>query len=353
MEVALTNDTPAFHWSQVQSEDFAEYVANLRAIGCPENSIRDIIRGALADTFLERRRALMEPVQKEYWNLIVHGMGAFRARTRKEIEQLSKETMEKAEALVSAQPKARRPSRRHSEIASFLPKDKQRQFVELNHQFDEMQQAVPPERGQQGAGRAEKLQEIQRQRDQAIQALLTPEELAEYRLRTSRFAGVGSNLVGLELSVDELRTMARTYQQFAAADGGLNRNDPDYAAKLAEQKEARRQRDEAVKTLLGEERFADYQRAGDSGYQQIYQVAERYQLPRETAAQVDDVRKAALEAAKQVRGNSALSNEERLAALQQIQLETSAALNQTFGSRAAATYQERDGGWVRSLAEDR
>ena len=32
-----------FHWSQIESTDYRTYVANLRSIGCPEPTIRDII----------------------------------------------------------------------------------------------------------------------------------------------------------------------------------------------------------------------------------------------------------------------------------------------------------------------
>ena len=33
----------SFHWSQLESTNFLDYVANLRAIGCPEPTIRDLI----------------------------------------------------------------------------------------------------------------------------------------------------------------------------------------------------------------------------------------------------------------------------------------------------------------------
>jgi hypothetical protein len=38
--VAGTND---FRWEQLESEDYRAYIARLRAIGCPEQTIRDII----------------------------------------------------------------------------------------------------------------------------------------------------------------------------------------------------------------------------------------------------------------------------------------------------------------------
>jgi len=48
--VAPTLSAPAprpFHWGQIESTDYAVYVANLRSIGCPEQTIRDIISADL------------------------------------------------------------------------------------------------------------------------------------------------------------------------------------------------------------------------------------------------------------------------------------------------------------------
>src|SRR5262245_45431219 len=39
---AVTRTAP-FHWSDLESTDYHQYIANLRAIGCPEQTIRDII----------------------------------------------------------------------------------------------------------------------------------------------------------------------------------------------------------------------------------------------------------------------------------------------------------------------
>jgi hypothetical protein len=33
----------AFHWRMIESDDYRQYIANLRAVGCPERTIRDII----------------------------------------------------------------------------------------------------------------------------------------------------------------------------------------------------------------------------------------------------------------------------------------------------------------------
>ncbi len=38
---------PPFHWSQVESTNYVDYIANLRRIGCPAATVRDIIRADL------------------------------------------------------------------------------------------------------------------------------------------------------------------------------------------------------------------------------------------------------------------------------------------------------------------
>ena len=45
-----TTNWPPFRWSSVQSPNYTNYVANLRKIGCPPDTIEAIIRGA---TWLE------------------------------------------------------------------------------------------------------------------------------------------------------------------------------------------------------------------------------------------------------------------------------------------------------------
>lgn len=47
---------PAFHWKQLDAADFPTFVKNLRAVGCPEATIRDIIQGELAEIYAAKRR---------------------------------------------------------------------------------------------------------------------------------------------------------------------------------------------------------------------------------------------------------------------------------------------------------
>jgi hypothetical protein len=54
-----TNVQP-FQWSQLESTDYRSYIANLRGIGCPEQTIRDIITADVDSVFAKRRDKLTE-----------------------------------------------------------------------------------------------------------------------------------------------------------------------------------------------------------------------------------------------------------------------------------------------------
>ena len=48
-----------FHWRNVETLDYQEYLANLRAIGCPEQTIRDIVIADVSKLFAVRRAELI------------------------------------------------------------------------------------------------------------------------------------------------------------------------------------------------------------------------------------------------------------------------------------------------------
>ena len=51
-------DERSFNWSQVESSDYRTYIANLRGIGCPEQTIRDIITADVDSQYASRRETI-------------------------------------------------------------------------------------------------------------------------------------------------------------------------------------------------------------------------------------------------------------------------------------------------------
>ena len=60
-----------FHWSQIETDDYTRYVANLRAIGCPPGTIRDILEADLNVVFDARARDLADGPSRQFWELML------------------------------------------------------------------------------------------------------------------------------------------------------------------------------------------------------------------------------------------------------------------------------------------
>ena len=54
-------------WSDLESDDYHEYAANLRRIGCPEKTVRDILVADINDTFAAQRRAIQDRSGDAFW----------------------------------------------------------------------------------------------------------------------------------------------------------------------------------------------------------------------------------------------------------------------------------------------
>ena len=50
--------SPQFRWSMLESSDYRQYIANLRSIACPEQTIRDIITADVAALYARKREKL-------------------------------------------------------------------------------------------------------------------------------------------------------------------------------------------------------------------------------------------------------------------------------------------------------
>jgi hypothetical protein len=62
-----TNPPPTFSWAEVEAADYRQYVMNLRAVGCPEETIRDIVAADIAGHYAPRAEAIWKPQVRSYW----------------------------------------------------------------------------------------------------------------------------------------------------------------------------------------------------------------------------------------------------------------------------------------------
>ncbi len=101
-QAAITAKAPAFQWSQLDAPDFATLVKNLRAIGCPELTIRDIVAGELNEIYELKSQALMKQASSTAGGYSTKGHAGTAAQAA--LNQLNQEKAQLLAGLMSPVP---------------------------------------------------------------------------------------------------------------------------------------------------------------------------------------------------------------------------------------------------------
>jgi hypothetical protein len=353
----------AFDWRLVESPDYKEYIANLRAIGCPEETIRDIITADVNKLFADRKKSLRGASTNrfEFWKSGLQMFAqAFDEEKMKQQQALTSEKRALLKDLLGVEPDMK------SELAAgaagmnimeqmldFLPEAKQNSVLELLQQY---QARAMKNLGNAATGDPEdmkKLTGVQREMEAALAKILTPQELEDYNLRLSNTANMMRfQLAAFEPTEQEFRDIFKVKKAFDDEFGPFGVPPTDKAEK-ARYDEAKRQMEEQISGLLGPERAAEYKRSQDFAYQGMVRVAQREGLGKQAAAQVFDMKKTAEAEAKRVREDKSLSPDQRQAALRGIREETERSIRQVYGDKGFESYQKQQGAyWLRGISPD-
>lgn len=289
-QVVTNTLSQKFDWNAVESDDYKKYIANLRAIGCPEETIRDIITADVNKLYESRRKALAGPPKKfEFWKAGVF-MGAATDPERTEKERAL--NLEKRALLTELLGSA--PDEKPDLVAStanqleamfdFLPASKRNKVFEAMQDMQtKMQKAMKG-----GSPDPEDMRKAMKESEAALAALLTPQELLDYNLRFSITANtMRMQLAGFEPTEQEFLEI---YQRRKAYDdefgGGFGGPLNLKGEEKQRQQTAEKALEDQVKNLLGGDRYTDYTRAKDYAYQAMYRVADREGLGKEAALKV-------------------------------------------------------------------
>ena len=346
-----------FQWGQLESTDYRVYLANLRAIGCPEPTARDIIIADINDLFAPRVRTLVDEVSGRFWELTSRPE-SFDKMVKEKHTQLRALQDERDEIFTAlfgdkdprlAGDQEGYPADRRKQwerIADFLSEEKRGWFVAAGENLERAWADFLRTPGLTDAQRQAKRQELEAACDQTLREEFTTEEYHELRLRQSPAASLRDRLVGLDWSEETVRAVANLQFAKASVQAALPRKDADFAPQL---EQLRQQSETQMRELLGEDSYVALQRAMDNRYEPIYRVAQRLALPDATAAQAYDIRRLAGEAANQVQADKSLAAEERQTLLQAIGTETRQSLATTLGSKGLAAYEKIAGDWTQQF----
>lgn len=243
-------------WRRVESEDYREYIANLRAIGCPEKTIRDIILADVKELFASRcSQVLATNAPTQFWR--ANNQTNLSEEQRKQIQELAAQQREVLKSLIGLDGTDAgqllsgwlNPMTGANAKLEFLPENKRQSLLEILIRSSERDHGeTDPEKAAASAKQAEA----------EIDALLTPQERYEYDLRESVLAAkVRAVLMEMEPSEVEFRTIYDAWRNLYAAS---QRSEAEYL-------EARNESDREILRLLGAERFERYSRGAKSwGY---------------------------------------------------------------------------------------
>ncbi len=317
-----TSAATSFSWTQVDSADPRQLMANLRAAGCSEQVVRDLVSAELNRTWRERARAIWRQPVTPYWQKLTY---AYSPDQLKQLQALSEEHAATYKEVmgVAFNPwetmKMFSLQLRPTELELLVyPADKRE--AALAALADAGLQAKEEEIGMNNANPSSEANlKFFQEKMKVLAGVLSPEELVEYRLRNSEYARTLRS---------ELRYFNCTTQEFVMLLDAREVDGP--MAFYPDWKD--RRGFEQVRKILGEDRAKEYEHATDRVYTSARSAVERAGLPVERAEQAWQIAENTRTAADAVAKNTSLSVDDRKRQLQTLRGQADSQLTELLGS---------------------
>lgn len=304
-----------FNWNQVESPDYPVYIARLREIGCPEETIHDIVIADVNKLYAAKRLDEVPGPQQEWWrsspdtNLI--------AAAAAKSAQLDQERRALLTTLLGANWAAGESA--HTSLALSGPvlgdlspqtKDAVRDAVARSQERTRAYLAGLAAGKSPDPADMARL-ELQMRAD--LSKIMTPAQLEEFLLRYSATAdSLRHQLRGYDVTADEFRSIFRLQdpiiQQMALGSG------PNDSA--AEQAAQQKELSDAIKNILGQDRWQAVQQNQDPAYQDAVAVGTQYDAPPEVVQALYRLNLAADKLRTQINSDSTLTPEQKSDQLQ-------------------------------------
>ena len=214
-----TSAVPPFHWSQVESADYREYIANLRAIGCPEQVVRDIVVAEVLQRDAARAAEIWKPVPTEYWRKSQQGV--LDPEAKEKLAALTRDRERFLDALLGGSPSEQDyVNLLHLQVYGvehtllFLPPERQEAALKA------LAESGYPAREQAGirGDKPRSMEEEWREKREALSQVLTEAELEELRLRSSPTAqSLRGSLRYFECTPQEFRVLTDKLEKAVAS----------------------------------------------------------------------------------------------------------------------------------------
>lgn len=262
--IVVTNAPAVLDWRAVESEDYKNYIANLRAIGCPEKTIRDIIVADVNELYRHRFLETFPATNRvEYWkpgDALAHLIDEEKVA---KLQEFGKEKRELITALLGSDYSGDvelttvQTEIFMERLLDFLTPEKRIAMKELEARYTAKLMTTFKDSVR---GDNQSSKDMLAAKDEEVLNILTPQEKFEYDLRRSNDSMYLRVALGdFEVSEQEFRSIFPAMKSFVA-DAGV----PSLMAVVRGTGDPREQTHSArvqlqttLKAALGESRFAE------------------------------------------------------------------------------------------------
>jgi hypothetical protein len=338
--------------SRLLSGDLKELVANLRAAGFPPKVVRAIVAATLDEQFAERRRRIMgdQPVPP-YWKTDSM-LSMYSSPQMAELRALAREEQDTLKQLLG-------PDSATSELNRYwqqrmygdLPPEKMDAIQRIRQDYSDLKNQIYADAGSvMLPWDREKLALLDKEQRADLAAALTPEELQQTELRSSPTAQkLRNQLVSFNPSEQEFLALFNLQSQYDQSHNPLTmgfQTPEQMRQRQADQQQLQAQ----IKTMLGDQRYQDYQQSTDNGFMAANRIVSTLQLPPQNAAGAWNLQQGIQQQVTSIRADRSLAPEQRTQALQTLTTQADQQLTTLLTQPGADAYKQTPGGmWLRSL----
>lgn len=329
-------------WAKLQTSDLHDLIARLRAAGFPPEVIRAVIGAELDAQYAPRYQAISGKMwTTEFWKPDPATLGSavvaqeelmvlYRERAKIQRELLMREDLnDNAEAGAALR-------RRYGDLPQAridLVRQVEDDYSDMVAQVRAATQGVtlPEDR--------EKFALLEREKHADLAAILAPDELADYEMRTSTItARLRTALTIMDATEQEFRAIYDASRPLQDILYPTSTSSITTSADMEARRAAQARIGEQLRAAIGEQRYADYVRAGDRDYQQLYRLAQRDNLPAEAIGKAYAMRDTIVAESVRIADDSALSYDEKRVALRTLAQNTRMQFTGLLGQSAAEAY---------------
>lgn len=337
-----------FSWQEVESDNYVTYIKNLREIGCPDSTIRDIIVADVNALYGHRRATEVVSADHQWWRSEPDIDAVQQAA-----EKLKSLEIERRQLLtrllgpgwenpnIPVPPAVRTGISLTGPVLGDLSAKAKQTVYEIaaltQQKIDAYQETQKLE------GKEIDPRELARLRQESrieLGKVMTPPQMEEFLLRYSATAfQIRDELRGLDMTPDQFRNLFRARdpidQQVEISYSG---DDP---ALLKRKQELETARDAAMQEELGKERYAQYKLNQDPLYRQSQATAEQVGAPPALVLPIYQINQLTQAELQRIRSDKTLTDDEKLDALGAAQAERAKSLQKILAPEVLEQYQKR------------